>query len=305
MSLNVAKYEATVTWNEDPDKLGKIRVSCVGLMGDEETEIPIDVDPVHDWGWFYVPDVGEIVEIEVIEGSSEDEQNGQMSIDNLDIKWRSKRFFGNTEGDTPTPINEDFTSTNYGKRRGFATPMGHVFMFDDTEGSEQVSLKWQNKAGENTFFSMDKDGSIIMSNKTGTTLFFNASAGEMSIIDQHGNLLSSDSNGIKLIDATGKNIVELKAGAIQILGGDGVTVSCKDAVLDAGKVQIGGQPAIQPIIMGTLFLTAMTTWTTALTTVLGTCVPSPPTGLAAFTTATATLLTQLTAALSTQGFVKA
>lgn len=249
--ISTATYYATVTFNNDPEKLGRIRVACVGLLGDEETEIPIDIEPVHDWGWFYIPDIGEIVEIEVTEGSSEDEQNGQMSIDNLDIKWRSARAYGNEEGDIPTPINEDFTSTNYGKRRGFATPMGHVFLFDDKEGSEQVSLKWQNKAGENCFFAMDKDGSIVMSNKTGTTLFFNAKDGQMSIIDQHGNVFSSDSVGLKLIDASG-NSVELKSGAIIVLGQSGVTISCKDAVIDAGNVEITGN--VEAAVLGTTFL---------------------------------------------------
>lgn len=248
--INTATYFATVTFNQDPEKRGRIRVACVGLMGDEDAEIPIDVDPVHDWGWFYIPDIGETVEIEVIEGSSEDEQKGQMSIDNLDIKWRSSRTYGNEETDTPTPINTDFTSTNYGKRRGFATPMGHVFMFDDTENSEQVSMKWQNASGENCFFAMDKDGSIIMSNKTGTTLFFNAKDGQMSIIDQHGNVISSDSVGIKIIDASG-NMVELKSGAIQVLGQSGVTISCKDAVIDAGNIELAGNT--EQIVLGTTF----------------------------------------------------
>ena len=93
MSINIAKYWATVTNNVDPENRGRISVACVGLLGDEETELPMFVEPVHDWGWFYIPDVGELVEIEVIESSDEDEQHGQMSIDNLDIKWRSKRDY--------------------------------------------------------------------------------------------------------------------------------------------------------------------------------------------------------------------
>lgn len=250
MALNSATYPATVTFNADPDKRGVIRVSCVGLLGDEDSEVPVDVEPAHDWGWFYVPDIGEVVEIEVLEGSSEDEQQGQMSIDNLDIKWRSARYYGNAEGDAPTPVNADFTSKNYGKRRGFATPAGHVFMFDDTEGDETVTWKWSNKAGENAFVSMDKDGSILMSNKTGTMLYFNAAAGQMSIIDQHGNVFSSDSAGIKIVEKTG-NTVELKDGAIIILGQSAVTISCKDAVIDAGNVEITGN--VEAAILGTTF----------------------------------------------------
>ena len=100
--LSTATYPAKVPFNQDPDKRGVIRVACVGLMGEEDTEVPVDVEPVHDWGWFYVPDIGEIVEIECTEGSDEDEQHGQMSIDNCDLKWRSARHYGNDEGETPS-----------------------------------------------------------------------------------------------------------------------------------------------------------------------------------------------------------
>lgn len=171
MALSTATYAAKVTFNQDPDKRGVIRVACVGLMGDEDTEVPVDVEPVHDWGWFYVPDVGEIVEIECTEGSDEDEQRGQMSIDNCDLKWRSARHFGNDEGDTPTPINPAFTSKNYGKRRGFATPAGHVFMFDDARGSEEITLSWKDGSALLTF---DPKGTVTLKNKVGATFVMDA-----------------------------------------------------------------------------------------------------------------------------------
>jgi hypothetical protein len=167
MALSTATYPAKVTFNQDPDKRGVIRVACVGLLGDEDTEVPVDVEPVHDWGWFYVPDIGEVVEIECVEGSDEDEQHGQMSIDNIDLKWRSARHYGNDEGEAPTPINPVFTSKNYGKRRGFATPAGHVFMFDDTEGSEEITLSWKDGSALLTF---DLTGSIKLQNLAGATL---------------------------------------------------------------------------------------------------------------------------------------
>lgn len=174
--LNTATYPAKVTFNQDPDKRGVIRVACVGIMGDEDVEIPLDVEPVHDWGWFYVPDIGEIVEIECVEGSSEDEQMGQASIDNLDLKWRSARHYGNHEGDTPTPINEAFTSKNYGKRRGFATPAGHVFVFDDTEGDEEVTLSWKKGAALLTF---DAKGTVTIQNKAGATVVMDSDTGKI------------------------------------------------------------------------------------------------------------------------------
>jgi hypothetical protein len=176
MALYTATYPAKVTFNKDPDKRGVIRVACVGLTGDEDTEVPCDVEPVHDWGFFFVPDIGEMVEVECLEGSDEDEQQGQMSIDNLDLTWRSARYFGNEEGETPTPIHEMFTKKNYGKRRGFATPAGHVFMFDDTEGAEEITLAWKDGSALLTF---DQNGSVKLQNKAGATIVMDSDSGKI------------------------------------------------------------------------------------------------------------------------------
>jgi hypothetical protein len=191
--LHTVTYPAKVTFNQDPDRRGVIRVSCVGLMGDDDVEVPVDVEPVHDWGWFYVPDIGELVEVECVEGSSEDEQFGQASIDNLDLKWRSARYYGNDEGDTPTPINAAFTSKNYGKRRGFATPAGHVFMFDDTEGAEEITLSWKKGAALMTF---DAKGTVTIKNKAGATVVMDSDTGKIVFTSDLIELNGGDQSAI-------------------------------------------------------------------------------------------------------------
>lgn len=142
-------YPATVTVNEDDEQRGRVRVACAGLMGDEESELPMWVEPAFDWGWFFVPDVGEIIEVELTSASEEDEHFGQASIDNLDIRWRGKRFFTEAEGTVgeedqdpevdARKVHAEFL-TNYGKRRGFATPWGHIILFDDTDGDHRISI---------------------------------------------------------------------------------------------------------------------------------------------------------------------
>jgi hypothetical protein len=161
----VEYYPARVTANDDPDKRGRLRIACVGLLGDDETDLPMWVEPALDWGWFYVPDVGEIIEIGCVTGSAQDESRGQMSLDNLDIKWHGARFY-NTDEDTPTPVNPIFTDTNYGKRRGFATPLGHFIMFDDTEDAPELTVSWVSKkdagAEEVTILNINKDGEALL-----------------------------------------------------------------------------------------------------------------------------------------------
>lgn len=281
MSMNTETYPATVSSNQDPEKRGRLLVTCAGLMGDEEAEVPPWVEPVLQWGWFIIPDVGELVEIEVVVSSDEDEQPGQASIDNPDIKWRGHRHYGNEEGPQPTPIPDDF-KTNYGKRRGFATPGGHILMFDDTDGDRSISLTWTNENEERSFLSFDSDGSWVVGTKTGHTMYFNCKANELSIIDQNGNLLSSDSAGIRIVNKDGDS-VELKGGNIQVLAASGVTLSCKDATLDAGKVNLGGQPLTEAVIKGVAMVAALVAHTHP--TGVGPSGPPIPSDVAAFTAA--------------------
>lgn len=149
MSVIRETYPATVTVNDDDEQRGRIRVACAGLMGDEESDLPMWVEPALDWGWFYIPDVGEIVEIEFTTSSEEDEHFGQASIDNPDVRWKGKRFYTTGEGTVGEQdqdpekdarlVHSEF-KTNYGKRRGFATPWGHVIIFDDTDGDHRISI---------------------------------------------------------------------------------------------------------------------------------------------------------------------
>lgn len=166
MTATVETATARVSANDDPDKRGRIRVVCVALMGDDETDLPMWVEPALDWGWFTVPDVGELVEITYVTSSSEDESHEQMSLDNLDMKWHGARFY-NTDEDTPTAVHPTFTSTHYGKRRGFATPLGHFMVFDDTEDAPSLALTWAAKkdaaATELTQLLIDKDGNAFLS----------------------------------------------------------------------------------------------------------------------------------------------
>lgn len=161
MATVIERYPAVVTVNEDPDKLGRIKVKCAGILGDEEAELPMWVLPCLDWGMFTIPDIDEQVEVEMVVHNTTDEVRGQSSLEAPDLRWRGKRFYA-PEAETPTVIHEDFTAKNYAKRRGFATPMGHVFYFDDTEGETEITLGWVDKDGKKSRLQFDKDGTFTV-----------------------------------------------------------------------------------------------------------------------------------------------
>jgi hypothetical protein len=253
--MKIEKHDATVTNNEDDEFRGRIKVACAGLFGDEETEYPEWVEPKLDWGWFYVPDVGEIIEIEVKTESNEDESFQQTSIDALDPKWTGKRSYTNdtvdTEINVPTPVPEEFKK-NY-KRRGFATPAGHIFYFDDTKGEEKVHISWKQGESDYQYLTFDETGSTILANKNGTMIYMNAKEKEFTIADEHGNVISSDKKGIKIIDNF-SNIIELKEGAIQILGQKAITIN--GGICDIKTAQVNLlDGANQGIILADLFMT--------------------------------------------------
>lgn len=249
MSTVTERYAAIVTSNDDPKKLGRIKVQCSALSGDED-QLPDFINPCFDWGWFYVPDVGEEVEIEVVAHDAQEEGGAyeQAFVEEPDWRWRGKRFTSE-QGDQPRPPEAHFTKKNYGKRRGFATPAGHFLMFDDTDGGEMISLTLHRKAtGDYSFVSLDKDGSVIISNNVGGLIYMNAKASEMTMVDADGGntITSKKGDGIKLIDQY-SNIVQLKQNAIQILaqtdvivqGGANVAVSGQQVHVNSGTITVG------------------------------------------------------------------
>lgn len=158
MGIQTESYQAIVTKTDDPDKAGRIMVKCAGILGDEDSDLPDWVRPVMDWGWFYVPDIGEEVEIELTTDSDIDEVRLQASVSDADVRWRNKRTWS-TDAEGQTPVPDDFKS-NYGKRRGFSTPAGHVFLFDDTDGKTTVYLTWSGgkDSGKKSTIALDPDG---------------------------------------------------------------------------------------------------------------------------------------------------
>lgn len=243
------RHPAVVTSTDDPEKRGRVRVACAALMGDEETELPMWVEPVLDWGWFYVPDVGEQIEIEVTTSAPEDERPGQASIDGLNMNWNGARYYGNSDSDNPTNIHEDFKK-NYGKRRGFATPGGHILLFDDTDKSRRVTLTWADGAGKFSYFGFDEDGSLIGGTHRAHLLYLNAKDDEVLLVDPSGNTIASEPGGIRVVSASG-NMIDITEGATQITNAGAVKIMCKTAQIEAGKVEVAGDT--EQCVLGTSF----------------------------------------------------
>jgi len=177
--MSYISYLARVVDNQDEKKLGRIQVVCPDFTGSQEP-LADWVEPLLDWGWFYIPDVDEIVEIEILMSSNQDDVPYEAAIFNPVMKWRGKRAWDSANTNSPRPIPDE-VKTNYGKRRGFITPSGHVLMFDDTPGKSMVRLGW--KDGSNTSeILLDESGSIAITNKAGTTIVMDADSDTVTIV---------------------------------------------------------------------------------------------------------------------------
>jgi hypothetical protein len=207
------------------------------------------IEPELDWGWFIVPDVGEIVEIIVTAQGDTDDSFGQSSLEALNPRWQGTRHWSeDQDGDTPRTVPEDF-KTNYGKRRGFATPRGHILMFDDTEGKEKISLTQKTTvAGVDkfAFFSLDENGSVIISNRNGSLIYLNALQGQLTIVDEFGNSYASDENGVRVIDKFA-NIFDMSDGLIQVISQGNIVETAADwaAVVGSYNLAAADQSAVR------------------------------------------------------------
>lgn len=235
--VTTEKYPAVVSSTEDPEQRGRLKVTCAALTGDEESDLPEWVEPSPDWGWFVIPEVGEVVEIEVVTGTIEDESYGQASIDNLDARWRGVRFYGNEEGQAPTPINPEFL-TNYGKRRGFATPLGHYIIFDDTAGAPKIVLTWVKNVDAGA-----EEISQLIIDTDGTT--------KMAVLGKHSIHLKANELEVKLDTGASLKVVGKDGAAVTTLGDGAVSAAIAEHLETFyGSIKSYIEGAIVPTGMG-------------------------------------------------------
>lgn len=241
MGIVREKAPARVTDNEDPERRGRVKVTCAALMGDDETELPDWIEPSFKWGSFQVPDVGELIEIEFNTRSDQAEETSfQAFLENPNIKWSGTRF-DSLDAGTQRPFDPFFRNKHYGKRRGYATPAGHVLMFDDTHEEQQITLSWRR--GDNrTQMTMDKEGSILLLDHKSNMIHVNAKDDQegITVLDANGNMVALREKGVVVNDSY-NNFIELKDGVVAVSAGGAMQVqagSTLDLQSGIGQVNI-------------------------------------------------------------------
>jgi len=224
------KYRGFVTDNDDPDRLGRVKVSVPSILGGTETGWALPCAPfggLSNQGLFAIPEVGAQLWVEFEEG----ELSHPIWVGTF---WQSS-------GDPPSEGAVSPPTT-----RVFKTPSGHLLQFDDAGGAEQIRL--HHTAGSDLV--IDPQGTVALTDANGATVTLDAANSKVVVQDSSGNTLTMSSSGTTVKDSNG-NTIEM--------GGSGVKVSASATVtVEGASVMLGGQGG-EPVIKGTSFLALFAT----------------------------------------------
>lgn len=223
------KYRGFVTDNEDPDRLGRLKLIVPSLLETSELEWALPCMPfggLPEYGFFMIPEVGAQVWVEFEQG------NLAYPI------WTGT--FWQPESEVPEEISSDGPTA-----RLIKTPSGHILHMEDKEDEEIIHLK--HMIGSELL--IDEKGSLALTDQNGATLTIDADAGEIIVADSNGNTMTMSSSGTTVEDSNG-NKIEMAAS--------GITVKGQQVVIDGQTVMLGGQGG-EPIIKGQSFLSLFMT----------------------------------------------
>lgn len=218
-----AKYRAFVADNDDPDSLGRIKLTIPSVLGEAVSDWALPCVPYgggSDFGLLAVPPLGAQVIAEFLEGDP------------------SSPIWTGTFWRQSAELPEEYQGTS---TKILKTESGHLLTFEDEEGAEQVTLRSAKEAE----LVMDPDGGIVLTDQAGSKVTLDAAGTEILVEDANGNSIVMSSSGITCSDANGNEIkasaggIDLKSSAVVNIEGSMVTV--------AGS---GGEPMIK----GTTFL---------------------------------------------------
>ena len=217
------KYSGDVINNEDAEQRGQITVrvpSIFGVSGNSD----FLARPCLPAGHFFVPPVGAKVWVEFEAG------NLAHPI------WVGTWY--------PVDSTPPEAAVSPPDQRIIHTPSGHIVQFGDREGEEKITIKHK----DNSFISIDKDGSVMIGNRQGSTVILNAKDENLMIVEQHGNTISMSNDGVLVVNKEGGAAIELS--------GDRARITAKEILLQGTSVALGAASSpteLEPTLKGKMF----------------------------------------------------
>ena len=202
--------------NADKEFRGCLDVRVDSVFGKDHV---VRARPCLPPGHFYIPDEKTTVWIEF--------EGGDTRFPIWVGAWYPK-------GATPAEAQVDPPT-----HRVIHTKFGHMVEISDEAGKEKIVIRH----GSNAFLAIEKDGSVIVSNKSGSNIFLNADGKEATVMSEQGHLMTMTDKSLMLVN-DGGSVIELK--------GDTASVLAPKIVLSGTTVSAGAN-ATDPTIMGTAF----------------------------------------------------
>jgi hypothetical protein len=228
------KYAGIVQRIDDQDQLGNIWVIVPTMFGETN---PVKARPCLPFGHFYVPAEQARVWIEFEGGDP-----------------RYPLWVGIWYPPGTSPVNSRVTPPEV---RMIETPGGHTVELHDQPGEEKIVIRHP----KSSFVSIDKDGSVIVSNDKGSFVHLDSVDGKLTMMQQDGNLLTMSSDGTLVVNNNGV-VLELKGDNVRIMAAGNVQVSAKGILMQGQTVGIG-DGATERAILGDTFIGLYATHTHA------------------------------------------
>jgi len=192
------KYSGQVTDNEDPDKLGKVKVKVPSVLG---TDLEVWARPCLPYAHFFIPAVQTRVWVEFEAGDP------QFPL-----------WVGVLYASGEVPPGADVSPPEV---RVIKTAAGHRVELGDKDGEEYIRIKHRNNADDSssndgTLIELDKDGQVKIAMKDGP---------KITLQSDKATVAFDDSNVITLENGTAKvkaSTISLDGDTIK-LGGDSAT----------------------------------------------------------------------------------
>lgn len=260
-------YKARVANISDPEKRGRVQL-IIPIMG-QDKPLEVWVSPSFagagkDRGFFWVPEVGDVVRVTFERGDSA-----------YPVVYISGWY-----GTEDLPSEFAYSANGLPEKKGFITRLGHRLVFSDTPNDEFVhlschfpdstdkaltdhSLSSDRTKGTNSFIDISKNG-LTLSNDNGAVISLDSENKAITIIDQNGNSISMTDEGISITDKKGQSIF-MDGTSININSAKDVTLSATTVSVNAGSIFLGKNATFSSVI-GELLLTYLSTHVHSITT---------------------------------------
>lgn len=226
------KYKGIVIDNDDPEKLGRLRVKIPSVLGEDVVSgwaMPcLPFGGAKDQGFFFIPEKDAGVWVEFEEGDLE------FPI------WVGT--FWTKPGGTPEVPQEAQVSppTN----RVIKTPSGHMIEFDDKSGSQKIKIT--DKAGNNILLDSSNNKLTITQGKTPPNNSITMDSNGITIQDVNLNKIIMGSSGITIQDIAGVlGKISISSSGVTLGMGTGGNIACVATNMVA--TMLGPQPIIQGV----------------------------------------------------------